>query len=218
MSFNLCVLVFGPPGAGKTSFSDGLIEQHLDSGDNCYAFVHDPNQQYREVFGCWYPDAAAAAAALAAAGKSGKPISRGVAVGGSSSKLVELCLALGEKWNRVDSVRMRILLVIDESSLADSSSAHHMDAQDNALLANRRHRGIGVVYLMQRTKMLPTQFVQMSTHVVLFRQSHPKRLRDLEEDLCVPPMTLEPATQLDDFECIVCKNGKGLLRPGEPIL
>jgi hypothetical protein len=187
---NQQVHIVGPPGCGKTTLAVVYVRQALERG--WWVFVHDQNEarQYRELGAVHYATAAAWREAAAAAARERRPLSRLASVGGSSGELVRLLLELGARHNRAESVRMPMLLVLDEASLTDTSGATHMADVDNALLSNRRHRGIGVVFLQQRIKQRPVQFYEMATDVILFRIANASKLGDLEDALGLEAGTL----------------------------
>lgn len=213
MSFNFCAIIMGPPGCGKTTLAGSIAVKHLRDGG--IVLAHDPVLQFTK-FGCrHYVDASAYREAAALAEKSGGTMPRGASIGGNAADVTKLAMDIGEKCNRADAVRVRILEVLDEMSLG-ASGATWVDRQDNEWLAIRRHRGIGIVMNVQQPNQLTSRFYSMCTDVAVYRTTA-GRARKLDGELLMEPGTLERAnvTALPPFTYIHVRLGEGIV--SEPL-
>jgi len=213
MSYNFCAVLVGPPGCGKTTLAAQVVKRHIADGG--IVFVHDPVQQFAK-HGCKvYRDAAAYRKAATDAHAAGEKIPAGASLGGSAADVTKLALEIGEKCNRADNVRVKILEVLDEASLG-ASGPTWVDAQDNELLATRRHRGIGILMNVQQPNQLTARFYGMSTDVCLFR-STTDRAAQLDGMLLLEKGELARAgaAQLADHTYLHVRVGKGIVR--EPL-
>lgn len=190
MKWNQSAIIAGPPEYGKTSIARALVRRHMKE-TNGLALVHDPVAQFGRD-GCrFYPDTNAWRREAAAA--KGKPMPRGASLGGSSSAIVELAIALGTRaGNTQENVRLPILVVIDEGSTNDSSGSTWISQEDQEALALRRHKGVGFVFNIQTPTMLMERFWLMTTDAYLFVQTS-KHAKLLNERLLLEAGTLEGA-------------------------
>lgn len=205
--FNFASVIVGPPQMGKTTIARTLVRDHLAAGG--WAFVHDPNRQFRDMCAV-YDDAAAWRAAAAAAGKE-TPFPRGASLGGKATDVTQLAVDIGRAHNTADNIRVPIMLVYDESSLMGSSGGSYVGELDNALLSNRRHWGVGPVYNVQRPTALTEGFYNLATDVFILAQSSDRRTRVLEEYLGLPDGALDALVGAEPFTFRHWKAGKGLV-------
>lgn len=213
--FNFSAVVLGPPGAGKTTLVSSLVRRHLDD-ENGIVFVHDPVFQFSK-HGCHaYKDAAAWRTAAAAAAEQQTPMPRGASVGGDAESVTRLAMELGERINRADDVRVKILLAYDEGSLIETSGSTFMSSLDNTLEATRRHRGIGMVRNLQQPTQLMSRFWLMATDAYIFRCTT-KQAKQLDDLLLLEPGDLARAgaSRLPKYEYIHVRPGEGIV--GDPL-
>lgn len=209
MGYNFCAVLCGPPGCGKTTLAASVVTKHLADGG--IVFVHDPVQQFAR-FGCKvYPDANAWREAARKAANENKPMPRGASLGGSDEDVTRLALEIGERCNRADAVRVRILKVADEMSLGASGSTW-MERIDNELLAIRRHRGIGILMNVQQPTQITERFWSMSTNACLFRTTA-DRAQKLDKVLLLERGELERrgVTDLKPHTYIHVRLGEGIV-------
>lgn len=210
MRWNFCGLIAGPPGYGKTTVARHLVRRHLQ-GTNGIVLAHDPVSQYRadgcvpfETTNVWRTSAAVAA-------KEKKQMVRGASLGGASSDVVSLAIALGKRaGNTQENVRLPILVVLDEGSANDSSGGTWIGKGDEQALAMRRHLGIGFVFNVQDPMMLHPRFWQLATDFYLFAQTS-KHVRVLEERLLVEPGTLARTQTLGMHEYVHARTREGIV-------
>jgi hypothetical protein len=201
--------VIGPPECGKTYLARSLVDQHLRSGSDAWAFVHDPVGDQYAASCAWYRDVAAYRAAAADAIQQRRPLPRGAAIGGESPEAVIALVAEVAKRSRA---RLRILVVIDESSLMVESGSSWISRELSALMAMRRHVGVGPLFLQQRVGMLDPRFYLLATDVYIFQLGNPKGLTVLEENLNLRPGTLTRVVpSLPEHKHVHARNGKGLV-------
>lgn len=206
MSLNFLAIICGPPEHGKTSLAADVIRQRLDDG--WWIFAHDVNEQFAHLCKSYTStDAWRAAAREAASGN--KPMPRGASFRCKASEVVALCNELGELHNRAKAVRFPMLLAFDEGSLLDGSGSTHIGDDDNELIANRRHRGIGLLYNVQRRTQLTQAFWDLATDLYLLAQPE-KRVAELEEIGHLKAGTLAGLVALPPFRYAHVKPGRGL--------
>jgi hypothetical protein len=214
MKWNFCAFIVGPPEYGKTTIARALVRRHMTEMPNPVVLVHDPVNQFAKD-GCkFFKDANAWRAAAAEAAKKKQPISRGASLGGSDEEIMRLALDVGQRaGNNQDNVRVQILVVRDEASLATGSGATHMGATDNELLATRRHRGVGIVFNLQDPSQLTSRFFRMGTDFYLLAQTT-RAAAKLDELLFLEPGTLMRAgvTQLPKHKYLHVKQREGVVR------
>lgn len=208
--YNFSAVVIGPPQYGKTTIVKGLVEQHLRAHPTGLALVHDPNRQFRDLCAT-YDDSAAWLAALTRAADEGKPFPRGASIGGKASALRDAVVAIGKRRNSAGNVRLPMLLAYDESSLMGSSGSSYISEDDNALLSNRRHWGIGTVYNVQRPTALTEAFYSLATDVFILAQPSERRTSIVEEYLGLRPGSLRSLVGGGPFRFAHWKSGKGLV-------
>ena len=187
---NLQAHIIGPAGSGKTMIAKRYVQEQLARG--VWVFVHDPGCQF-VTSGCIaYPSFAAWQEAARASQKGGRPLPRGASIQARTpSEIVEGCRELGERHNRSRVGRggpppFPMLLVIDESTLLDTSGSTWVGKSDAEVMANRRHFGIGIVMLQQHPGQLPAPVYRQATDLILFNSSDTKSLEKIEE-VCLPP-------------------------------
>lgn len=216
MKWNFCAFIVGPPEYGKTTVARALVRRHLREPSGV-VFVHDPVAQFGKD-GChWYANASAWRAAAAKAVKDKAPMPRGAALGGSTEDIITLARELGERCgNRQDSVRVPILVVLDEGSTNDASGSTWAGREDVQSLAMRRHRGNGFVFNLQDPMMLTAQLWRLATDFYLFACTT-KHARVLDERLYLEPGTLERAgiCKLDKHRYLHCRQRAGVV--AEPL-
>lgn len=182
---------------------------HLDHDTRSWAFVHDPNREYR--FLPYFNDAAAWRSAANAAAARGKPMPRGAAIGGDVEDLIDLVIELGERHNRVGHLAMRILLVIDEGVLVVNSGRSWISSQHAKLIAMRRHLGIGILWLQQDIQ-LDARFYKLGTDVMIWKLGNPTGLGRLELCFNLEPNSLQDnVPRIEQFGHIHAVNGKGFV-------
>ncbi len=214
---NYMAIVAGVPETGKSSLVATQARAWLEAGE--WVFFHDPNGQFSlPEFGslaAYYASADAWRSAAAAAAASGKPMPRAASIGGASSDLVALVDELGQKHNNQFRVRLPMRLVVDEASLLDKSGSSHMSREDNELISNRRHRGVGISINTQRVKQLPAPFYQTATDVYAFVGLPRSAIDHLVEMLNIrDPSTLDALDAEPSHEFLHIKPGRGVVAPG----
>lgn len=169
MSWNFTGIIVGLPQYGKTSIARALVRRHLRE-TNGIVLVHDPMAQFGRD-GChFYADVASWRRAAFDATKHKRPMPRGASLGGTTDEIVELAQSLGARaGNTQEHVRLPILVVLDEGSMAGSGSTW-ISSEDQQALATRRHRGVGFVFNIQTPTMLTEQFYLFATDLYLFAQ------------------------------------------------
>lgn len=207
--YNFMGLVVGPPSHGKTTLAGALVRRHFTDGEGI-VLAHDPNQQYRHHGCAPYEDVAAWRRAAAKAIATRVAMPRGASLGGSASEVTELANDIGTRCNRALRCAVRILAVYDEGSLLDTSGSTYVGAVDNQLMANRRHRGVGLLYLIQRATQLPRPFFDMSTDVYVFRQP-PDAVDILERALLLRRGELAHVAELPRHDYVHVKLGDGIV-------
>jgi hypothetical protein len=211
-SWNYLGIAIGPPECGKTFHARFEVVPHLDEGG--WAFVSDPNVEYRKLkfpdgravpFLPWFPTANAWRDYMRARRKQGLPISRGNAIGGDPGDVIDLCIELGEKWNRVDCYRMRMLFVVDEGVQVETSGATWISKREAKLISNRRHLGIGIHWLTQDAADVHKKFLKLATDVFVWNCSE-DGLDRVEKKLSLPRDSLvRNVPQLPPFAHIHAK-------------
>ncbi len=209
--------IIGPRGTGKTTIARGLVVEHVRGGG--WAFVHDPMRQFMDLARS-YESPAAWKAEAARAAKAKQPMHRAARFTCESGDVVKLCVELGDRHNRAKSIRLPMMLVIDETAMHSTSGPSWMSKEDNALLSTARHKGIVLVFVQQRVSQFPIQFYEMASDVYLFR-SPARKLEELEEALAIAPGSLAQVptlhipengpTATDPAEFVHVKYAKGLV-------
>lgn len=198
----------GPPKMGKSSLAAEVVRSMLESG--VVVLAHDPKKQYRGLCAEYEnADAWREAARKAAASKTPMPL--GASIGGKAADVTALAMELGKRFNDVRRVRVKMCLVFDEGSVLGSSGSSWIGAEDNELLATRRHLGIGLLFLIQRPSMLTTAFWEMATDAYLFRVAG-KRLDGLTETIHLPEGALAPVANLPPFRYVRVSIGDGIAK------
>ena len=205
---NYLALICGPPQHGKTTIAKKIVDEKLRAG--WWVFAHDVAWQYRSCR--HWTTAAAWTKAARAAADAKKPFPRGASFGCGASEMTELAISVGRR-NRAGAVRVPILVVYDESSLLEKSSGSYISPSDNALISTRRHKGIGLVYLLQWPTQLHPAFLALATDVFLFRQS-PQHLNMLEERLHLQRGDLASLGSAPKFKFAHVQPGVGLVGAG----
>lgn len=183
--FNFTAAIIGPPGYGKTTLAKQLAAQHLAKHKAGIVLAHDPVGQFG---GSKF----SSAEEFRRTALKSKTIARLCSIGGVASDVTALADAIGQRVNTAANARMPILVVYDESSLLDTSGPTHMGTADRQLLAIRRHRGIGLVYNLQRPNQVMQSFFFSCTDAYVF-WSLPKFAAMLDDCLSLPAGTLEAA-------------------------
>jgi hypothetical protein len=189
---NFFGLIIGPPEFGKTSLAVEIVETFLAQDVN--VFAHDPNRQFRGRC-AEYADAAAWRSAAEAAAKTSSPMPRGSLFGCKAKEVRDLMVDLGQKWNDVDRVRVPMLGVFDEGSMLGTSGPTWISEEDQMVISNRRHLGMGLLINLQRPTMLTSAFSEIATDVYLLQQNG-KRVDALEETLNLRPGALARVVEL----------------------
>lgn len=175
-------------------------------------FVHDPVFQFAKHGCAVYKDADEwrRKAAAAAAAKQGMP--RGASIGGDAESVTRLALELGERVNRADDVRVKILLAYDEGSLIETSGSTHIGTLDNQLEATRRHRGVGIVRNLQQPTQLMSRFWLMCTDAFILRATS-KQAKQLDDLLLLEPgeLTRAGCSRLERYRYIHVRPGEGIV-------
>lgn len=199
-------LLVGPPKHGKTTKARAIVEEKLRAG--WWVLCHDVAWQYRSCR--HWTSTQQYAEASRAAHASGGRFPRGASFSCGATDVAELAVTMGRR-NRADAVRVPILLVFDEGSLLEKSSASHISGADNALISTRRHKGIGLMYLLQRPTQLHPAFLDLATDVYLFRQP-PQQLQNLEEKLHLQRHELSALGSAPKFRFLHIRPGEGIVR------
>jgi len=212
---NLAYIMVGPPGCGKTSIAAKLVATWL-AKPRGIVLIHDPcrDKAFREMRVHQYADAATWRAAAAASAKAKQPMPRAASLGGSAEDVTKLAYEIGDRNNSADNVRVPILLVFDEGSLRASSGRTWFGAEDNTLLATRRHKGIAPVFNFQQPDQVTRAFFEFCTDVAVFRQTRDRAAR-LERSLLLEAGELAGAAELERYRYIHVRIGEGIV--AEPI-
>lgn len=210
IDFNFTALVIGPQRYGKTNEMKKITAAHLSEYPTGLALIHDPNRQFDDVCAV-YEDAAAWRKAFDAACASGQPFPRGASIGGLAKDVREAAITLGKSRNVAKNVRIPILLGIDESSLMGTSSSTHISDEDNALISNRAHWGIGPMLIAQRVGALHAAWYANATLVILFAQVSERETAKAEERLGLPDGTLSDLVMAPKYRHRRWEVGKGLV-------
>lgn len=183
--FNFAACIIGPPQFGKTTLARSLMGRHLADFKDGIVIAHDPLQQFGARS---YKTPADVRAAFIAA----EPMPRLISVTSDAPGCTSLAYEIGERWNTAKRTTRPILLCYDEGSLIGSSGATWMGQADKEALAVRRHRGVGLVYNLQRYNQFTQSFYDSATDLYLFCQL-PTRLAAIEEALGLHAGTLKAA-------------------------
>lgn len=207
--YNYSGIVVGLPESGKTTLVKDIIAKHLRDQPRGIVLAHDPVRQFvkappKGLGFAWYPDVNAYKRAAAAAARDKTPIARGVSIGGSSDEVVKLACDIGERaGNDQWQVNIPILIPQDEGSMRDGSGSTYIGKQDNQTLSTRRHKGVGMLLLVQERGQLMAHFWKMATDVYIFRQSE-ERAYEFDKLLYLPKGSLVKAgvCQLPQFRYV----------------
>jgi hypothetical protein len=217
VSWNFLGHVIGPPECGKTYLSLGLVQRHLDSADNAFAFVHDPNLEFHKKLGLpYFDDAAAWRKTARRAAQTETEMPRGVSLAGDVAQVMALVRELGKRHNSVDRLGMKILLVIDEGVMVRTSGRSWISPDDAELIMRRRHFGVGTLWLAQDIGLDDT-FYKIATDAYLFRLGNPKGLSRLELAFNMPPGSLtKTVPRIPEHGHLHIRNGKGFVDDAQP--
>lgn len=204
MSTNKVAIIAGPRGVGKSTQARELVIEALEG--KRWVFCHDPVAQYRGLCAT-YNTIDAWRTAMAAAAAAESPMPRGAAFAiGDALELVGLVNELGTRWNTAIASRFPMTLVFDESAFLAQGT--WMDKAMNELLALARHRGVQLVFLVQRKTQLSVGFWEMATDAYLFRQPT-GRTEEFEAPLSLPKGALAGLASLERFEFVHVVSGEG---------
>lgn len=204
MSTNKVAIICGPRGVGKSTKARALVAEALNEGR--WVFLHDPVAQYRGL-AVTYRSIEEWRVAMAAAATEGKPIARGAAFAiGDALELVTLVTELGAKWNSADASRFPMTLVFDESAMLAQGT--HVERTMNELLAMARHRGVQLVFLVQRRSQLSIGYWEMATDVYIFRQPI-GRTEEIAGPLSLARGSLDGTADLKKYEYVHVRSGEG---------
>jgi hypothetical protein len=134
----------------------------------------------------------------------------------ASSDVIKLAIELGERFNAAKDVRLPMKVMIEESSLANTSGPTHMDSIDVEMFSNRRHYGIAPYYNVQRQSALMRAFYEQATDVYIFAQTA-RNARELEDKLSLPEGALDatitepPLRVCPKYRCLHWRQGEGLV-------
>lgn len=198
---NYVAIICGPRGCGKTTLARRIVRWRLDEGR--WVFCHDPVLQYRglcarmESVNAWRTTMAAAAI-------DKLPVPRGYSFACEPTELIDLADELGQKHNSALSERFPMTLVFDEGSLLAQGT--HVDQSFNRLMAVARHRGVELVFLVQRRAQLSIGFWEFGTDFYLFRQPT-GRTDELESPMSLPKGALAGLANLQKYEFVHVKAG-----------
>jgi hypothetical protein len=198
---NYVAIICGPRGCGKTTLARRIVRWRLDEGR--WVFCHDHVQQYRgltarmDSVNTWRTTMAAAAI-------DKLPVPRGYSFACEATELIELADELGSKHNTALSERFPMTLVFDEGSFLAQGT--HVDQAFNKLMAVARHRGVELVFLVQRRAQLSIGFWEFGTDFFLFRQPT-GRTDELESPMSLPRGALAGLSQLQTYQYVHVKAG-----------
>lgn len=206
---NYAGIVIAQPEFGKTSIEIEIGDALLDQGVKL--FVHDPNKQFRGRC-AEYGSIAAYEGAARAAANDNKPIAAGSSFAGAckATEVRDFVVKLGQARNDVDRIAVPLGFFVDEGSRMGSSGSTYISDEDQELLANRRHYGIAVLYLIQRSKMLTGAFVDLATDVYIYWQPE-RRIAQLEELVNLPAGALAGVATLPKHRYVHVRLGEGIV-------
>lgn len=206
---NYVAIICGPRGCGKTTLARRIVRSRLEAGR--WVFCHDHVQQYRGLcvpmnsVNTWRTTMAAAAI-------DKLPVPRGYSFACEATELIDLADELGAKHNSALSERFPMTLVFDEGSLLAQGT--HVDQSFNRLMAVARHRGVELVFLVQRRAQLSIGFWEFGTDFYLFRQPT-GRTDEIESPLSLPRGALTGLSQLQQYQYVHVKAGGEMVTGSE---
>lgn len=210
--YNFVGIAIGSPGFGKTFLTRKLIAQHIASHPRALVIVHDPNRQFLEDGAAWYDDTDAWRKAMELAAKEKRPVPRVSSMGGDALQCTRLAFELGEKLrNTAKDVKAPVLVAFDEGSLHNERT--YMSNENNLLLATRRHRGVGMLFLCQDMSQLVGAFFKMSTDCYVFRMREEQCIR-LASLINVDKADALRAVDLPKYKHIHLRSHEGLVQQG----
>jgi len=209
---NFSGLAIGAPGSGKTTKIRRWVHDFLLANPTGIAIVHDTQGQFGDMCASYATVEEFVHAARRAADER-LTIQRSIAITMDDSQHVaEFAVALGERHNaRKPIVRMPIFLAWDETSMLDGTGSTHIGRLDNRINTTRRHLGIQTAANLQRPGALPRGMYELATDVVIFRQTSEDAARDLERNLGLSKMTLQPMLTAPKYRYAHWRSGLGLV-------
>lgn len=204
---NYCGLIFAAPGFGKTSIAIEIADTFLAKGVK--VFAHDPNKMFRGR-AAEYASVAEYDARVIAAEKKEERIPACSSFNCPAAEVRDLVVRLGRKHNDMDRVKVPMLMIFDEGSLVDSGSTY-ISKEDQALLANRRHLGVGVLFLLQRTAMLTKAFRDFATDLYVMNQPV-EDLEPVEKSLRLPAGSLRDIAALSKHRYVHAQIEHGVVK------